>query len=219
MLNAEGRVASVTQDCFYKNLSPEEREEAYQSNYNFDHPNAFDWPHQLEVLRRLRDGAPAVAVPTYDFVTHSRLPKEHDTTILAPEIVIFEGILAMHDEDMRDLFDLKVFVDADADVRLARRIKRDMADRGRDLDGILEQYQRFVKPATETFVEPTKAFADIIVPRGIENSVAIEMLAQHINGHLLQREVAAEVAGQNWEQMESLLTTRGLPKRNGVTHA
>ena len=200
LLDAEGRVAAVTQDCFYKNLSPEERELAYDSNYNFDHPNAFDWNRQLDVLKRLRNGAASVAVPSYDFVTHSRLPPEHDTTVYAPEIVIFEGILAMHDERMRDLYDLKVFVDADADLRLSRRIRRDMESRGRDLAGILEQYEKFVKPATEAFVLPTKAYADIIVPRGIENSVAIEMLAQHINHQLMQQELAAEAEARspNW---------------------
>ena len=192
LLNAEGRVASVTQDCFYKDLSAAEREEAYGSNYNFDHPNAFDWPQQLGVMTQLRDGASKVAIPTYDFVTHSRLSPDHDTHICSPEIVIFEGILALHDETMRDLFDLKVFVDADADVRLARRIKRDMTERGRDLDGILEQYERFVKPATEAFVVPSKQHADIVVPRGVENVVAIEMLAAHINNVLMQRELQAE---------------------------
>ena len=126
----------------------------------------------------------------------SRLSSEHETHVCAPEIVIFEGILALHDEQMRNLFDLKVFVDADADVRLARRIKRDMECRGRDLTGILEQYERFVKPATEAFVVPTKAHADIVVPRGVENTVAIEMLAQHINGVLMQRELQAELAGR-----------------------
>ena len=89
---------------------------------------------------------------------------------------------------------MKIFVDADADVRLARRIKRDMECRGRDLTGILEQYERFVKPATEAFVTPTKEHADIIVPRGVENVVAIEMLAAHINGVLMQRELSSELA-------------------------
>lgn len=199
LLNAEGRVVSVTQDCFYKNLSPSEREEAYNSNYNFDHPNAFDWPQQLDVIKQLRAGASCVPVPSYDFVTHSRLPAEHDTHVRSPEIVIFEGILALHDDEMREHFDLKVFVDADADVRLARRIKRDMESRGRDLSGILEQYERFVKPSTESFVVPTKAHADIIVPRGVENVVAIEMLATHINGVLMQREMMRE------ENVETLL--------------
>ena len=116
-------VVSVTQDCFYKNLTPEERDQAYHSNYNFDHPNAFDWGQQLDVIEKLRSGTHSkVAVPSYDFVTHSRLPSEHDTHVCSPEIVIFEGILALHDEELREHFDLKVYVDADADLRLARRI-------------------------------------------------------------------------------------------------
>jgi uridine kinase len=191
LLDAEGRVTSITQDCFYKNLLPVERDEAYRQNYNFDHPNAFDWTLQRRVMGDLRAGSD-VEIPTYDFVTHSRLPSEHNTAVTAPEIVIFEGILGLHDESMRELFDLKIFVDADADVRLARRIRRDMETRGRDLSGILEQYEKFVKPATETFVTPTRNFADVILPRGLENTVAIEMLAQHINGILVQRELAAE---------------------------
>ena len=194
LLDAEGRVASVTQDCFYKDLSEAEREQAYKQDYNFDHPNAFDWGRLKDAVRQLRDGAESVAVPAYDFVTHSRLAEEHGTIVSSPEIVIFEGILALHDEEVRDLFDLKIFVDADADVRLARRIKRDMETRGRDLGGILEQYEKFVKPATETFVVPTKAYADIIVPRGVENVVAIEMLVQHINGVLVQKELTEEAA-------------------------
>ena len=202
LLNAEGRVVSVTQDCFYKNLTPEERDQAYHSNYNFDHPNAFDWGQQLDVIEKLRSGTHSkVAVPSYDFVTHSRLPSEHDTHVCSPEIVIFEGILALHDEELREHFDLKVYVDADADLRLARRIKRDMESRGRDLAGVLEQYERFVKPSTESFVVPTKAHADIIVPRGVENVVAIEMLAAHINGVLMQRELLRE------ETLETILHT------------
>lgn len=191
LLDAEGRVTSITQDCFYKNLLPAERDEAYRQNYNFDHPNAFDWTAQRRVLADLFAGSD-VEIPSYDFVTHSRLPPEHNTAVTAPEIVIFEGILGLHDESMRELFDLKIFVDADADVRLARRIRRDMESRGRDLAGILEQYEKFVKPATETFVTPTRNFADVILPRGVENTVAIEMVAQHINGILVQRELAAE---------------------------
>ena len=185
--------AICTQDCFYRPLSAADRELAYRQDYNFDHPNAFDFDHQINVLRELRAGSSSVAIPTYDFTTHSRLPPEHDTVVEAPQIIIFEGILALFDERMRDLFDLKVFVDADADVRLARRIRRDMASRGRDLDGILQQYEQFVKPSTEAFVLPTKSHADIVVPRGIENTVAIELIAQHINQVLVQREVEEEV--------------------------
>ena len=117
--------------------------------------------------------------------------------VKAPEIVIFEGILGLFDEEMRDQYDLKIFIDADADVRLSRRIKRDMEERGRDLAGVLQQYERFVKPATEQFVLPTKKYADIVVPRGVENAVAIEMIAQHINSVLVQRELEAEARSRS----------------------
>lgn len=186
------RVASITQDCFYKDLTAEQRELAYRQDYNFDHPNAFDADHQVAVLRELRAGAESVAVPSYDFVTHSRLGRAHDTFVRAPEIVIFEGILALHDERMRELFDLAIFVDVDADTRLARRIRRDMEERGRDLAGILQQYEQFVKPSTEAFVLPTKSHADIVVPRGVDNARAIELIAGHINGVLMQRELGSE---------------------------
>ncbi len=98
-----------SQDCFYRPLSAADRELAYRQDYNFDHPNAFDFDHQIDVLTELRAGSSSVAIPTYDFTTHSRLPPEHDTHVEAPQIIIFEGILALFDERMRDLFDLKVF--------------------------------------------------------------------------------------------------------------
>lgn len=185
-------VAAITQDAFYKSLTVEQREQAYNSNYNFDHPHAYDFDHQVRVLQQLRDGARQVSVPTYDFTTHSRLGTEHDRVVVMPEIVIFEGILALHDERVRDLFDLKLFVDTDADLRLSRRIKRDMASRGRDLQGILEQHEKFVKPSTDAFCLPSKKHADMILPRGAENAVAIELVAQHINGVLVARELEAE---------------------------
>lgn len=185
-------VVAITQDCFYRDLLPEERELAYASNYNFDHPNAFDFEHQIRVMQQLRTGlAESVAVPSYDFSTHSRLGSEHNQIIQSPRIVIFEGILALHDARLRALFDMKIFVDADPDVRLARRIRRDMCSRGRDLSGILQQYEQFVKPSTETFVLPTKSYADVVVPRGAENTVAIDLIANHING-LLAGEGAAQ---------------------------
>lgn len=186
-------VVSITQDCFYRNLNEAERELAYNNDYNFDHPNAFDFEHQRRVLSAVRAGETSVAIPTYDFVTHSRLSSEHDQFVHSPEIVIFEGILALLDDQMREQYDLMVYVDVDADVRLARRIRRDMETRGRDLAGILQQYERFVKPATEQFVLPTKRYADIVIPRGVENTVAIDIVCQHINNVLLQRELQDEI--------------------------
>jgi len=119
--------------------------------------------------------------------------------ICDPEIVIFEGILGLYDEEMRSQYDLKIYVDVDADVRLARRIRRDMESRGRDLDGILKQYERFVKPATEQFVLPTKKYADIVVPRGVDNAVAIDLIARHINDVLTERELQAEASSGVWQ--------------------
>jgi len=158
--NTEVRVASITQDCFYKPLSSSEREQALASNYNFDHPDAFDFDLTVQVLQHLHGGDPApVAVPQYDFCSHSRLSTDHDTLVEAPQVVIFEGILALHDERLRALLDLKIFVDADDDIRLARRIQRDIAERGRDLAGVLMQYEKFVKPAFDSFIRPTKCHA------------------------------------------------------------
>mmetsp|Transcript_31492 Transcript_31492/g.82283 ORF Transcript_31492/g.82283 Transcript_31492/m.82283 type:complete len:256 (+) Transcript_31492:33-800(+) len=185
-------VCSITQDCFYRNLNEAEHRLADEQNYNFDHPRAFDFEHQHNVLSQLRSGSADVSIPSYDFVTHSRLGPEHDQHVCSPEVVIFEGILALFDDSMRDIFDLKIFVDVDADTRLSRRIRRDMEERGRSLDGVLQQYERFVKPATEQFVVPTKRYADIILPRGVDNTVGVDIIAQHINGVLMQRELLSE---------------------------
>ena len=122
------RVASITQDCFYRALTPEQHEAAMASEYNFDHPNAFNFDEQYEMLEQLRHGQARVELPMYDFVTHSRLSTT--TTVQAPQIVIFEGLFTLYDERLRGHYDLKVFVDADADVRLSRRIRRDIAERG-----------------------------------------------------------------------------------------
>jgi uridine kinase len=191
-------VVSITLDCFYRDLSDAERERANANDFDFDHPNAFDFDHLLEVVDELKRGGDGpVAIPTYDFVTHSRLSAAHDTHISCPQIVIVEGILALYDERLRDRFDMKIFVDADPDVRLARRIKRDIAQRGRDLDGVLQQYEQFVKPSFETFIGPSKRHADIVVPRGAENLVAIDLIAQHINQLLIEREA---VEALDWDE-------------------
>lgn len=176
------RVASITQDCFYRDLTPEQIESANMGNFNFDHPDAFDFDLSLQVVQRLYSGdTTPVAIPQYDFCSHSRLPRSHDQLVVAPQVVIFEGILALHDARLRELFDLKIFVDADDDIRLARRIKRDIDTRGRDLAGVLRQYETFVKPSFDTYIKPSKRYADIVVPRGGDNVVAIELLAQHVS--------------------------------------
>lgn len=172
-------VASISQDCFYRGLSAEEI--ANVGDYNFDSPDAMDFDEQVAVLRALQQGQPDVHVPSYDFVTHSRLAPENDVVISAPAIVIFEGILALHDPRLRDMFDLSIFVDTDSDLRLLRRIKRDIVSRGRTLESVLEQYERFVKPSHDQYIEPCKAHADLVVPFNKHNIVAIELICDHIN--------------------------------------
>jgi len=178
------RVAIISQDCFYKNLSPEEKQRAQNKDYNFDHPDSFDWELMHNVVQDLTDGKP-VKIPTYDFVTHSRT--EEYTPIAAVDIILFEGILVFYPEAVRNMMDMKVFVEADADTRLARRIMRDIKSRGRDLEGVLAQYQKFVKPAFEQYILPTKVYADVIIPRGADNYVAIDLIVQHIRTKLDQK--------------------------------
>lgn len=169
------RVLSISQDCFYRDLTPPER--AAITSYNFDHPDAFDFTEIRATLRALRAGAGA-EIPTYDFVTSARTPVA--TKVHTTDVILFDGILAFYDPEVRELFDLKVFVDADADTRLARRLRRDLAERGRSVETVLNQYERTVKPSFESYIAPTKKHADVIVPRGAENTVAIDLLWQTI---------------------------------------
>nr|XP_020650472.1 uridine-cytidine kinase 1 [Pogona vitticeps] len=159
------KVVILSQDRFYKALTAEQKAKALKGQYNFDHPDAFDNELMQTTLKNIVDGQ-AVEVPTYDFVTHSRLP---ETTMVYPaDVVLFEGILVFYNQDIRDMFHLRLFVDTDSDVRLSRRVLRDMK-RGRDLEQILTQYTTFVKPAFEEFCLPTKKYADVIIPRGVDN--------------------------------------------------
>jgi len=146
------RVAMMSLDSFYRPLSHEER--ANVREYNFDHPDAFDWDLLSETLKSLRDGK-SVNIPVYDFVTHSRAP-DKSTTIYGADVIIIEGILIFYIAEMRNIMDMKIFVDADSDTRLARRIVRDINQRGRDIMGVIRQYERSVKPAFEEYVLPTK---------------------------------------------------------------
>uniref|UniRef100_A0A8D0DMV9 Uridine-cytidine kinase n=1 Tax=Salvator merianae TaxID=96440 RepID=A0A8D0DMV9_SALMN len=170
------KVVILSQDRFYKVLTAEQKAKALKGQYNFDHPDAFDNELMQTTLKNIVDGQ-TVEVPTYDFVTHSRLP---ETTVVYPaDVVLFEGILVFYNQDIRDMFHLRLFVDTDSDVRLSRRVLRDMK-RGRDLEQILTQYTNFVKPAFEEFCLPTKKYADVIIPRGVDNMVAINLIVQHI---------------------------------------
>ncbi|KAJ3330160.1 Uridine-cytidine kinase-like 1, partial [Kappamyces sp. JEL0680] len=180
-------VTLLCMDSFYNALTPQQIQLALQNDFDFDHPNAFDHDKLLETLDSLKKGQ-QVDVPVYDFATHSRL-KETEK-VYGASVIIFEGIFALYDKRVRDLMDMKIFVDTDADVCLGRRLKRDITERGRDVDGILTQYARFVKPAFDDFIFPTKKYADVIIPRGLENTVAIDLITKHVQLQLNARGVA-----------------------------
>ena len=172
-------VAFIDMDGYYRNfahLSLEERR-----HINWDHPDAFDWDLLLAQLTALAGGE-SIDKPEYDFVSHTR----GATTMRIPaaEVVVIDGILLFADGRVRDLCDVKVFVDADADIRLIRRIRRDVKKRGRSLDDVVDQYLTTVQPMHLQFVEPSKRYADVIVPRGGHNPVAIEMIIAKIQRRL-----------------------------------
>ncbi|KJE92953.1 uridine cytidine kinase [Capsaspora owczarzaki ATCC 30864] len=177
-------VVLLSMDSFYKALTPAEIERAHQCEYNFDHPNAFDVDLLVTTLKKLKEGK-NVDIPVYDFNTHSRLPNTH--TMYGANVIVFEGILAFCRKDLRDLMDMKVFVDTDSDIRLARRLKRDILERGRDLAGVIKQYNKFVKPAMDEFIAPSMNHADVVVPRGSDNHVAINLIIDHVRMQLNER--------------------------------
>ncbi|XP_077268285.1 uridine-cytidine kinase isoform X2 [Temnothorax americanus] len=179
------RVVCVSQDSFYRDLTPAEKPKAEKGQYNFDHPDAFDDDLILQTLRDILAGVKC-EIPAYDYRTNS-LMKDQVTTIYPADVVLFEGILVFYFPKIRDLFHMKLFVDTDSDTRLARRVPRDIKERGRDLDYVLNQYMNFVKPAFEEFCLPTKKFADVIIPRGADNTVAIDLIVQHIRDFLSNR--------------------------------
>mmetsp|Transcript_22942 Transcript_22942/g.63675 ORF Transcript_22942/g.63675 Transcript_22942/m.63675 type:complete len:463 (+) Transcript_22942:379-1767(+) len=176
----------ISQDSFYKGLTPEEIADV--NNYNFDHPRAFDEDRIIECLRDLKAGK-AVDIPVYDFKTHARSTTEFRRCEPC-DVIIFEGILVLHMERIRELLHMKIFVDTDDDVRLARRIQRDVSERGRDVGGVIQQYTQFVKPSFDEFVAPSRKKADIIIPwaRG-DNIVAIDLITEHIRSKLKQPEL------------------------------
>ncbi|KAI8983947.1 uridine kinase [Mycotypha africana] len=174
-------VIIISMDSFYNILSPENSKLAHQNRFDFDHPSAFDHDLLFETLTKLREGK-SVNVPIYNFSTHSR--EEKTTTIYGANVIIFEGIFALYDKRIRDMMDVKIFVDTDPDIQLARRLQRDILMRGRDVTGVLDQYTRFVKPSFDNYVRPTMKFADVIIPRGLENAIAIDLMTKHIQSQL-----------------------------------
>lgn len=182
MDHQQRRVVCISQDSFYRNLTLTEKLKAEKGQYNFDHPDAFDDDLILQTLQDILAGVKC-EIPAYDYRTNS-LMKDQVTTIYPADVVLFEGILVFYFPKIRDLFHMKLFVDTDSDTRLARRVPRDIKERGRDLDYVLNQYMNFVKPAFEEFCLPTKKFADVIIPRGADNTVAIDLIVQHIRDFL-----------------------------------
>ncbi|KAI7865016.1 uridine kinase [Spinellus fusiger] len=179
-------VVIISMDSFYRPLTPEQCALAHQSNYDLDHPSAFDFEALYDCLSKLKAGK-SINVPVYNFSKHAR--EDYTTTIYGANVIIFEGIFALYDKKIRDLMDLKIFVDTDADIRLARRLQRDIAERGRSIHGIIEQYNRFVKPSYDEYIQPTVRHADVIIPRGLENAVAIDLLAKHVQRQLQESEL------------------------------
>lgn len=177
------RVVLVNQDSFYNNLTEEER--ARVQDYNFDHPDAFDTEELLRVMDKLKHGE-AVDIPKYDFKSYK---SDALRRVNPSDVIILEGILVFHDPRVRELMNMKIFVDTDADVRLARRIRRDTSEKDRDIGAILDQYSKFVKPAFDDFILPTKKYADIIIPRGGDNHVAVDLIVQHIRTKLGQHDL------------------------------
>lgn len=165
----------IQEDSYYKNQDDISFDERVKVNY--DHPNAFDTDLLIEQLGDLLEWK-AIDIPVYDYVQHTRSKK---TVHVEPkEVIIVEGILVLNDPRLRDLMDIKIFVDTDDDIRIIRRIKRDLEERGRSLQSVIDQYLSTVKPMYHQFIEPTKRYADIIVPEGGENQVAIDILVTKV---------------------------------------
>ncbi len=174
-----GEVVLLSQDSYYKDSSHVPMEE--RQNINFDHPDAFDWELLSRHVFMLRNGQ-SIEQPTYSYLTCTRQP---ETIHIEPrEVIIIEGILALCEEKLRNMMSLKVFVDADPDERLIRVIQRDMIERGRSAEAVMERYIRILKPMHLQFIEPCKRYADLIIPEGGNNKVAINILTMYIKKYL-----------------------------------
>ena len=173
-------VGVISQDSYYRQTTGLTYED--RAKINFDHPNAIDFELLTAHLADLKAGK-AIEQPVYSFITHNRTS---DTIITHPrKVMIVEGILILSDAKLREMFDIKIFVYADSDERLIRRLKRDISERGRDMDEVLNRYQNTLKPMHEQFIEPTKAYADIIIPHDRYNTVAIDVVRAVIHQRLI----------------------------------
>lgn len=174
-LAGEEHLALIKLDSYYVELGDRTLEE--RREFNFDHPDAFDWPLLNDHLAALAAGAP-VPVPVYDYVQYNR---SGDVRVVRPaSIVVVEGILVLWEPSLRERFDLKVFIDTDADLRFIRRLQRDIGERGRTAQSVIDQYLATVRPAHERFIEPSKRYADVIIPNGGLNRPAIDVLLARV---------------------------------------
>ena len=180
-LTKELKVTIIQQDSYYydrSNISPHERD-----SINYDHPNSIDYELLLKHLSLLRNGQ-TINMPSYNFISHTR---ENNIIVIPTDVLIVEGILLYHYEKLRNCFDYRIFVDTPDDIRLIRRIERDIQERGRTMNMVKRQYIESVRPMHIEFVEPTKKFANIIIPEGEDNNVAVEMIGQSILSRFNQR--------------------------------
>ena len=175
----QGDVSVLYHDNYYKSHSDMTYEE--RAKLNYDHPDAFETERMIADLQALRQGE-TVLCPVYDYTIHDRAPETLE--VRPTKVILVEGILIFENKALRDLMDIKIFVDTDADVRILRRIMRDVKKRGRSLDSVVQQYLTTVKPMHEQFVEPSKRYADIIVLDGGHNLVALDMITQRIAHHI-----------------------------------
>ncbi|BAO41755.1 Uridine kinase [Kluyveromyces marxianus] len=208
----------ISLDNFYKPLSPADKERAFNNDYDFDKPEAIDLDLAYECILSLKEGK-KVKIPTYSFTDHDRIPNKH-LTIYGASVVILEGIYALYDQRLLDLMDLKVYVDADLDVCLARRLSRDIVSRGRDLQGCIRQWEKFVKPNAELYLKPTMKVADAIIPSISDNTIATEILLNHIQSKLQDKsqQHLAELKklGTHAISIDNLDTVIRLPQTNQV---
>ena len=175
----ENNISMLSHDFYYKSHDELPFEERVK--LNFDHPDAFDTDLLIKHLNQLKKGK-SIERPIYSFVKHQR--EKETVTVVPNKVIIVEGILIFENKELRDMMDIKIFVDTDADIRLMRRLVRDMNERGRSLDSVINQYSTTVKPMHEEFVEPSKKYADIIVPEGGQNYVALNMIIEKIRSIL-----------------------------------
>lgn len=201
-------------DNFYKELTPEQSRLAFLNEYDFDRPGSIDLDHLYECVKSIKEGK-KTDIPVYSFAKHKRMPDEK-LTIYGANVVIIEGIYALYKKELLDLMDCKVYVDTDLDVCYSRRLLRDIVHRDRDIKGVIKQWDLFVKPNAVSHVLPTRANADVVIPRGSDNTVAMDILIEHLRRQLDQKSVdhinhlktlGKMVAPVNWHNVHILKST------------